>query len=176
MITNFAPTFAVALWRFLWVLAICVGLLYAASILMRLIGSYLYPQSPSQVSGFEVLYLMIVCSLLVNLSWFIDAIWHSFGKTDVQYGPITYSGVQDFGITGRFEKAINAVLTLASVAGGFFFLRGVLLLKRATINGQSSHGSDDLVWRAFTHMVGGAMLVQIPDMIDAFRTSFGLFW
>jgi hypothetical protein len=110
---------------------------------------------------------------MVNLSVLINATWNSMGTGTISYGPISYDGAADFGV---FAAAINAVLTLASIAGGYFFFRGVLLLRRATVAGHSSHGADDLVWRAVTHMLGGACLVQVTKVIDAARTTLGLVW
>ena len=172
MIVHFANTFSVAMWRFLWVLGALVGTIYVGSSLLRMQRASRLP-GLSPVTIGDILPIILIGGLLLNLSRFINATWNSFGAGTVTYGPISYSGAADF---GKFAEAINAVLTLASVAGGVFFFRGVLLLKKACIDGQSSHGADDVVWRAITHMVGGAMLVQIPDTIDAFRQSFNLFW
>ena len=60
------------------------------------------------------------------------------------------------------------------MAGGIFFIRGLIILKRATVDG-SAQGADD-VWRAATHMIGGALLVRNDLFIDAARTTFGLWW
>lgn len=172
MIVNFASTFSVAMWRFLWVLGGLVGLLYVGAALRRMQRASMFP-GQSQVTLGDILPIILIGGVLLNLSGFINATWNSFGAGTVSYGPISYSGASVF---GKFADAINAVLTLASVAGGLFFFRGVLLLKKASMDGQSSHGMDDYVWRAITHMVGGAMMVQIPDAIDAFRQSLQLFW
>lgn len=172
MIVNFAGTVATALWRLLWVAGALVGLMFGASALMRMVRASRLPgQSPVTVG--DILPLIIIGALLINLSKFINLTWNSIGSGTVTFGAVAYSGAADF---GQFAAAINAVLTLASVAGGFFFFKGLLLLKKATMEGQSSHGADDYVWRSITHMVGGAMLVQIPDVIDAFRASLQLFW
>ncbi|AXQ51000.1 conjugal transfer protein TraQ (plasmid) [Stenotrophomonas rhizophila] len=172
MITQFANTFAVALWRFLWVLGVLVGTVYAGSALIRLQRASRVPGA-SPVTVGDILPLLIIAGLLANLSRFINAAWTSFGKGTVSYGPIAYSGAAEF---GRFADAINAVLTLASVFGGVAFFKGVLLLKKAVMDGQSNQGADDAVWRAITHMIFGSMLVQIPDVIDAAKASFGLVW
>ncbi|UST77268.1 conjugal transfer protein TraQ [Pseudomonas siliginis] len=172
MITNFANDFAVALWRFLWLLGMFVGMVWAASAVMKMQKASRLPGS-SSISLGDVVPLIIVASLMANLSRFINATWNSFGKGTVSYGPIAYSGAEQF---GRFADAINAVLTLASVFGGVAFFKGVLLLKKAAMDGQSNQGADDSVWRAIVHMVFGSMLVQIPDVIEAGRASFKLVW
>ncbi|ALR07882.1 conjugal transfer protein TraQ (plasmid) [Xylella fastidiosa] len=172
MVVHFASDFSVAMWRFLWMLGAVVGILYVGNSLLRMKRAAQLPgQSPVTIG--DILPIILIGGLLFNLSQFINATWNSFGTGSMSYGPISYSGAADF---GRFAEAINAVLTIASVAGGVFFFRGVVILKKASMDGQSSHGADDSVWRALTHMVGGAMLVQIPDVIEAFRQSFGLYW
>jgi len=172
MIIQFAGTFSVAMWRLLWVLGALVGTNYVGMALLRMVRASRFPgQSP--VTTGDILPVILIGGCMVNLSRFINATWNTFGHGMVSYGAISYSGASDF---GRFADAINAVLTLASLAGGYFFFKGCLLLKKATADGHSSYGADDSAWRAITHMFGGATLVQIPDVIEAFRQSFGLFW
>ncbi len=172
MIVHFASTFSVAMWRLLWVVAALVGTVYVGAALLRMQRASRFA-GQAQVTLGDILPIILIGGLLLNLSRFINATWNSFGTGTVSYGAISYGGAADF---GRFAESINAVLTLASVAGGMFFFKGVLLLKKASVDGQSSYGADDSVWRALTHMFGGAALVQIPDVIDAFRQSFNLFW
>lgn len=172
MIIQFAATFSVAMWRLLWVLGALVGTVYVGTSLMRMQRASRFPgQAPVTVG--DILPIILIGGLLLNLSRFINATWNSVGTGTVSYGAISYSGAAAFGV---FADAINAVLTLASVAGGYFFFKGVVLLKKASTDGHSSHGADDFVWRAMTHMFGGTALVQIADVTDAFRQSFGLFW
>lgn len=172
MITHFASDFSVAMWRLLWVMGALLGTLYTGHALLRMQRASRLPgQSPVTIG--DILPVLLIGAVLWNLSKFINVTWNSFGSGTVNYGPISYSGAASF---GRFADAINAVLTIASVSGGVFFFRGLVILKKASMDGQSSHGADDSVWRAITHMVGGAMLVQIPDVIEAFRQSFHLNW
>jgi hypothetical protein len=172
MIVHFASDFSAALWRLIWVIAALVGTLYVGSALMRMVRASRIPgQNPVTLS--DILPIILIGGVLLNLSSFINVVWNSFGHGAVSYGPIAYSGAAEL---GRFEEAVNAVLALASVAGGVFFLKGVLLMKKACMQGEASYGAEDTIWRSITHMVGGAMLVQIPDFIEACRESFHLFW
>ncbi|MEB0221336.1 conjugal transfer protein TraQ [Pseudomonas sp. AB12(2023)] len=172
MIVNFASTFAVVFWKLLWAVGLLVGMIFVGASLMKMQRASRIP-GHSPVTFGDILPIIIVGGLLANLSKFINTTWNSFGTGTVSYGPISYSGAAEF---GRFADAINAVLTLASIAGGVFFFKGVLLLKKASMDGQSNQGADDAVWRAITHMVFGSMLVQIPDAIEAFKISFKIVW
>jgi len=172
MIIAFAKDFPGVMWKFLWVLGALVGTIYTGTALLRMARASRLPgQSPVTIG--DILPIIIVAGLMLNLSVFINKTWNSFGSGAVTYGPVSYAQAAEF---GKFADAINAVLTIASVAGGCFFFKGVTLLKKASIEGQSSQGADDSVWRALTHMIGGALIVQIPETIERFRQSFHLFW
>lgn len=174
MVIKFASTFSESLWNFLWVLGAFLGVAYIGYSLLKMMRASRLPGTgqPPVTTG-DIVIIMIIGALLVNLPQFINAVWNSFGSGQTSYGPVAYASSDDF---GKFAPAIDAVLTLAAVAGGCFFLRGIIILKRATIDGHTTHGADDTTFRACTHMIGGAALVQIADVIEAFRQSFGLYW
>jgi hypothetical protein len=172
MIIHFAQDFPAALWKLLWVLGVVVGMIYVGTALLRMARASRLPGQNPVTLG-DILPVILVAGLMLNLSVFINKTWNSFGAGTVSYAPVAYAQAADF---GKFADAVNAVLTIASVAGGCFFFKGVTLLKKAALEGQSSQSADDSVWRALTHMVGGACLVQIADTIERFRQSFNLFW
>lgn len=173
MLVNLANGITAPLWRLLWVIGALAGMLYAGHVLMKMMRASRFPDQAHVITIGDVVGMLMVAACMVNLSVLINATWNSMGAGTVSFGPISYDGAADFGV---FAAAINAVLTLASIAGGYFFFKGVLLLRRATVAGHSSHGADDLVWRAVTHMFGGACLVQVTKVIDAARTTLGLVW
>lgn len=172
MLVNFAKEFPIAMWRMLWALGALVGVLYVGSALLRMSRASRLPGQSAVTVG-DILPIIIVGSLLLNLRVFINTTWNSMASGAISYAPVSYAQAAEF---GKMADAINAVLTLASVAGGCYFFKGVTLLKKATVEGQSSQGADDTVWRALTHMVGGCLLVQIGDTIERFRQSAHLFW
>lgn len=170
MLIDLAREVPAALWMLLWALGALVGTLYCGSAIVRMARASRLPgQAPVTVG--DIAPVMVVGALMYNLSAFINAAWNTLGTGTVSYGPISYAGAAEF---GKFAAAINAVLTLASAAGGCYFFKGLLLLKNATAGGQS--GGEDLVWRAITHMLGGVLIVQIADTIERFRQSLHLFW
>lgn len=172
MVITFAKDVPEALWRLLWVLGMVVGTLYCGCALLRMSRASRLPgQSPITIG--DILPVMLVGGLMYNLDGFINATWNSIGTGTVTYGPISYATAADF---GKFADAINAVLTIASAAGGCYFFKGVVLLKRATADGHNANGGEDIMWRAMTHMIGGALLVKVADTIHSFRTSLHLFW
>lgn len=171
MVVNFAKGIVGPAWLFLWVLGACIGVWYVGTALLRMVRAAKIPGQQVVTTG-DILPIIIIGALLANLSTVINTVWNSFGSGPASYTAISYAGLDEF---GRFKDAINAVLTIASIAGGFFFFKGLIILKKAC-DGQSSQGANDVVWRAITHMIGGAFLVQIPAVIDAFRETFNLYW
>lgn len=172
MLIHFAKEFPAAMWRLLWTLGALVGVLYTGSALLKMARASRLPgQSP--VTAGEFVPVIIVGALLLNLRLFINKTWNSLAAGTIDYGPVSYAQAAEF---GKFANAINAVLTIVSVAGGCYFFKGLLLLKRAAVEGQSSQGGEDFQWRAIVHMLGGCLLVQIGDTIERFRQSAHLFW
>lgn len=172
MLIHFAKEFPAVMWRLLWALGALVGILYCGSALLRMARASRLPgQNPVTVG--EIVPVILVGALLLNLRLFINKAWNSMAAGTIDYGPVSYAQAAEF---GKFANAINAVLTIASVAGGCYFFKGLLLLKRAAVEGQSSQGSEDIHWRALAHMIGGCLLVQIADTVERFRQSAHIFW
>ncbi|MET3132768.1 hypothetical protein AAKU55_003048 [Oxalobacteraceae bacterium GrIS 1.11] len=172
MIIQFAKDFPAAMWKFLWVLGAVVGTVYVGTALLRMARASRLPgQSPVTIG--DILPVIVIAGLMLNLSTFINKAWNSLAAGTITYGPVAYARAAEF---GKFAGAINAALSIASVAGGCYFFKGLLLLKKASLEGQSSQGADDSVWRALTHMMGVVLIVQIGETIERFRQSFHLFW
>lgn len=172
MLINFSRDMTSAVWKLLWVLGAVVGILYVGSALLRMSRASRIPGQQPVTLG-DILPVILVGALLLNLSVFINTAWNSLAPGTVSYGPVAYAQAAEF---GKFADAINAVLTLASLAGGCYFFKGLVLLKKASMEGQSSQGADDSVWRALTHMLGGCLLVQIADTIERFRQTLQISW
>ncbi|MBA5690553.1 conjugal transfer protein TraQ [Rugamonas apoptosis] len=172
MLVNLARDAAAVMWLALWTMGELVGTLYCGNAVLRMSRAARLPGQPPVTMG-ELVPVMLVGGLMYNLSVFINATWNSMGTGTIAYGPVAYATGATF---GRFADAINAVLTLASIAGGYFFFKGVILLKHSVADGQNPQGGEDIVWRALVHMIGGCMLVQIADMIERFRQTMHVVW
>jgi len=171
MIINAASNLTGPAWRLLWALSALVGSLYAGAVMMR-------AHRASQMSGQampvgQLLMLFLIAGLLVNMSKVLNGASNSVGLGDVSYGPIAYAPAA---VLGPLGQVVNACLTLGSIAGGYFGLKGVLLLKRATADGNGGQSGEDVIWRALTHLFFGAMLVNISKFIDAARATVGLMY
>ena len=172
MIIAAANSLTGVMWGLLWSLGALIGFAYSGSVLRKMQLASIQPgRRPISAGG--TMMVLIIGAMLFNLSGTIGTVWTTFSSGQANYGAISWSGAEQF---GEFKEAVNAVLTLASLAGGFCCFKGLLLLKKASIDGESSNGADDLVWRALTHLIAGAGLVHVDKMIDAFQETFKLYW
>ncbi len=121
----------------------------------------------------QLVILLLIAGVVTNLSTLLNAASNTVGLGDVSYGPISYAPASSL---GPLAQIVNACLTLGSIAGGWFAFKGVLLLKRATADGHGGNGGEDVMWRALTHLIFGAMLVNVPKFIDAFSATIGLMY
>lgn len=170
MVIKAAADLLAVFWVFLFIFGGTLGVLYMGNSLIKMVrATHFAAQQP--VTLMNIIVVAILGALLVNLDEFINIMLATFGITGSDYAPIAYAETGDF---GKFADAIDAVLTLASMAGGIFFIRGLIILKRATVD-NSPQAADD-VWRAATHMIGGALLVRNDMFIEAARQTFGLYW
>ena len=172
IIVDFSNSISGVLWTFLWAVSALIGTFYCGSVLLKLHQAHARP-GHVHVSFGQVIAGLIVAAMLVDLSGTLNNAWTTFGEGMMSYGPISYASS---GKLGKLAPAVNAALTLASVAGGFFGLKGMTLLWKASMSGHSSHGADDIVWRALTHLIGGAFLIQIDRMVEYARQSLNLGW
>lgn len=172
MVVNLAGNIVGPLWHLLWVVGQLAGLGYAIGALIRVARANRVGGQGAMTLG-DALPLILVCTVMTNLSFFLNSTWASMGPGTVTYGQVSYSGTAGL---GRLAEAVDAALTLLSLFGGWYFFKGVLLLKRAAVEGQSPNGTGDHVLKAFLHMIAGSMLVQIAPVIEAARVSLNLAW
>lgn len=171
MMVNFAGEFSASLWKLLWAIGMLLGCVYTGKTLMRMIKANTVAGQPPVTLG-SIIPILLIGGLMFNLPTFINFMWASVGEGEVSYNAISYKPAQNFGV---LSEAVNSTLTLTSTFGGVFFIKGLMLLKRATLEGQNSQGSDK-VGKSLTHMFGGVCLIQITHIIDAACESFGIFW
>lgn len=172
MIISAANSMVAVLWGLLWSLSALAGMVYAGTVLRRMQLATIEPGHRPITLG-STFAVLVIGAALFNMSGMISTTWMSFGSGATTYGAISYSGADSF---GRFKDAVNAVLTLASFAGGCFFFKGLLLMKKAALEGESSQGGDDAIWRGLTHMIFGAALTHVDKVIEAFQATFQLYW
>lgn len=171
-VINAANNLSAAFWAFLWVLAGLLGFIFGAKTIYAWIQDTQRPGPPT-VSNGSKLSVFFIGVFLVNLPRFIDMTSESIGLGTRGYSPIAYSNTEQF---GALAQGIDAVLTLAAMFGGWFALKGLLLLKAAAETSGRGQYSSQTMAQGLGHMVGGACLVQIPKVIDLAVETLGISW
>jgi hypothetical protein len=90
------------------------------------------------------------------------------GDSIVQYSSIAYDPGGSFDLT-RFNRAMTAVFAFLYIIGLISFVRGFMILKNAMEgNSQQTKG------QAFTHIIGGTLLVNMPGFIQIIEQTTGI--
>ncbi len=82
----------------------------------------------------------------------------------IQWSKITGSGVNP----EAADKTVAAILAFVQIIGIISFLRGWLILKKAV-----EGGGQATLPQGFTHVIGGAMAINIDAMLKAIDATFG---
>lgn len=89
------------------------------------------------------------------------------GNEVVNYSGIAYNPGGSFDMT-RFNRAMTAVFIFLKIIGALSFVRGFFILKNAVEGaGQATKG------QAFTHVIGGTLLWNMPGFIQSLEQSIG---
>ncbi len=85
----------------------------------------------------------------------------------VRYSSIAYAPGGSFNMD-RFNNAVSAVFTFLYIVGLLSFVRGFIVLRNALDGqGQATKG------QAFTHIIGGTLLVNMPGFIKVIERTMG---
>lgn len=170
-LVNFVQNTVQPFWHLIFALGACLGMWYVLSVGFRLARSHYY-QGQQPVGAGEVLLALVFGAVLVNYSNALNHVSASLGMGAISYSALDYPEAQSF---GQLAPAINAVLTLASMAGGAFALKGIYLIAQANTGG-GAYASHDVGWKGATHVLAGAALANVVQVIEMLRSSTGGLW
>lgn len=157
-------------WALLFGLAGLLALGYLLSFGSRMIRANTHPGQTPPVTMGEGAMALLISAALAQLPSAFSKVSATVSLGAVSYGAIDYPGAASF---GKLAPAINAVLTLAAMAGGTFALRGWIYLRKAS---SSAGAGEDLGWKGCTHIFGGVALIQLVQVIEMLRKSTGGLW
>jgi hypothetical protein len=157
-------------WHLLFAAGGLMAIFYVLNVGYRLMQASRLP-GQSNVAGGEVIAVLVLAAVLLQFGSFLNKVSGSLGMGAMTYGAIDYPGAASF---GKLAPAINAVLTIGAMAGGIYAFRGVLMWIRASTGG--GHAGQDLGWKGFTHVFGGACMVNIVQLLEHLRQSTGGLW
>lgn len=172
MVVSAANNLQTAFWIMLWSIAGLTGLYFGAKTIYAWFKDTQQP-GPPQVSNGAKISVFFIGVFLANLPFFIDTTSESIGLTARGYSPISYASTERYGL---LAQGIDAVLTLATMFGGWFALKGLLLLRSASEQSGRGQHAGDSVSKGLGHIVAGALLVQIPGVLEAAAETVNLAW
>jgi multisubunit Na+/H+ antiporter MnhB subunit len=115
------------------------------------------PRGDDEISFGSIGMKFFIGALLTVMGWTMGLVLDTTGDTQALSGALSY--VRDNSANNEVVNAIWVALGAWCVfLGTIAFFRGLLLLNKSTAGGRDA--GDD-VWRAFWHIVGGALTVQI---------------
>ena len=157
-------------WKLLFGFAGLLALIYVLQFASRVMRANQHPGHAPPVSMGEGIFVLLLGAALVNMPAAFSRVSNTLSLGAVSYGAIDYPGAANF---GKLAPAVNAVLTIAAMAGGAYALRGLIYFKKATSGGQSG---EDLGWKGCTHLFGGIALIQLVQLVEMLRNSTGGLW
>lgn len=172
MVVSAAENLQSAFWLMLWSIAGLVGLIFGAKTIIAWVKDTQQP-GPPQVSNGAKISVFFIGVFLANLPFFINTTSESLGLASRGFSPISYASPERFGL---LAQGVDAVLTLATMFGGWFALKGLLLLRSASEQSGRGQHAGDSVSRGIGHIIAGACLVQIPAVLEAAAQTVNIAW
>lgn len=147
---------------------------YLAGIILIIIGiSRLLKTAqdgPRGPAGFGTIMTFVTAGALFSLDSLMGAFSTSLFKNEtVANFAILATGTGSPNVDNHVLAVISAILGFMMIVGWISFVRGLFILRDvAEGNGQAS------VMAAFTHLIGGAMAVNLGALLNAVQSTFGL--
>jgi len=156
-IARSVATFATGGISFMYILAVAFGVGFILSAVVKLIKKGM-PRNGEEATNGEIGGQFVIGALLVAMGWTMGLVTGaSAGEAAAVQSALSYVREGHQGnevIDGIWQAIILWCVFLGTIA----FFRGFLILNKATQGGREA--GDD-AWRAFWHILGGALTVQI---------------
>jgi hypothetical protein len=168
MMQNFVKNIHDPMFSLLSIISIVVGLTFLAK---GLLAGTRIGTDPRAASPKTIIVNLVIGALLLSIGTVLtDTLGSLFGSTDIK----SFSGIawSNIGVTGvnttAADNTVKAILAFVQVIGGISFLRGWLIVKTAV-----EGGGQATIPQGVTHIVGGAMAINIGAMLKIFDVTFG---
>lgn len=154
-IAQIVADFASSGTTFVYVLAVAIGVVLVLSAIKNLIlkGA---GRTAQEIPWGGIAFRLLIGALLTTMGWTLSTILQTTGEpTELQSALAYVQGANDDATIQAIWAAIRAWCVFMGTIG---FMRGFLILDRAT---QGGRDTGDDVWRAFWHILGGAITIQL---------------
>lgn len=151
-----------------------LGFCYIAGVILLMIGISRMIKSeqdgPRGPMGLGTMMTFIIAGALLSIDGILTAVNNSiFGAGSVRtFATLTYTGGGGAHI-GHAEAVIGAIMAFVAILGLISFIRGFFILR-----GVSEGSSQASMMAAVTHIVGGALAVNLGAVIHAVQNTLGI--
>jgi len=152
-----------------------IGLLVGITFVIKgLLAGVKTGTDPRAASPKSIINNLVIGAILISLSTIApDILKTLFGSGTMEKmsdfsSVINWSGIVGSANTAA-DKTVQAILGFIQIIGGIAFLRGWLIVK-AAVEG----GGQATIPQGLTHIIGGAMAVNIYTMLKIFNATFGV--
>lgn len=171
MMQNFVRNIYAPMFSLLSVLSVVIGVTFIVKGLLRGAKTGTNPQAADPK---VIITNLVVGAVLISMASALPSVLRTLFGTGVGVSNVTsYTGIQWSSLVGSgvdvtaANNTTRALLAFIQIIGGISFLRGWLLVKTAMEGGQAT------VPQGITHIVGGAMAINIDLMINLLDDTFG---
>lgn len=168
MMENFVKNIEKPMVWLVSIIGILVGIFY---IYKGLLAASKTGTDPRASAPHVILVYLIVGAVLVSLGSMLGPVLTTvFGDNSIRSvnAIINWEGIVGSGAdVERMNRTVWAMLTFVKVIGVISFLRGWMILKKAVEGGQAT------IPQALSHIIGGAMAINIGTMLEVFDRTFG---
>lgn len=171
MMQNFVTNVHGPIFKLISIIAVMVGLTF---IVKALLAGAKTGTDPRASDPKAIITSLVIGSILISTGTILPGVLQTlFGDNKISqmtninliaWSKITGNSSATF---ENADKTVSAILAFIQVMGGISFLRGWLKLKTALDGGQAT------VPQAATHILGGAMAINIDKMLEIFDKTFG---
>lgn len=170
MMQNFVRNLYSPTFKLLSILSIIAGMTYIYQGLMRGTKTGTDPRAAAPK---DILANLVFGGILISMGTVLpDTLQTIFGSQTVSsmtnISIIKWSTLGSTGGNEQADKVVAAVLAFVQIIGGISFLRGWLLMKKTVEAGQPGMPT------ALTHIIAGAMAINIDKMLKILNTTFGV--
>lgn len=162
-IENFASGIFSSGIRFFFVWGEALGVVCLILLLVRARSQIAAPLSPGKFFGGQ-----LICAAMVSLPSLINAAGAQVGFQSTSFDAIAYVPASTF---GEASGAANAVLSLVRLSGVGFFLSGLNMYRRSSLDGHTALSASENNRAATVKVVAGTAMVFAPQLIDKLLAS-----
>ncbi len=171
MMQNFVKSIYQPTFLLLSLICVAVGLTFILGGLLRAAKTGTDPRAADPKS---IVAHLVFGAILISIGTVLpDVLKSIFGTGDISnmssitlisWSKITGSSVD----TKAADNTVRAVLAFIQIIGGISFVRGWMILKKAV-----EGGGQATIPQGFTHIIGGAMAINIDIMLRTLDNTFG---